>query len=75
MSDNDRPLAVHAAEVAPRARPSRYPEPFAARLAGREKRALGEVFGLANFGANLTRLAPGAVSALRHAHTRQAEFV
>jgi uncharacterized cupin superfamily protein len=41
----------------------------------REKRQLGDVFGLANFGVNLTRLAPQAVSALRHAHTRQDEFV
>jgi len=33
------------------------------------------LFGLENFGVNLTRLAPGAVSALRHAHTQQDEFV
>jgi uncharacterized cupin superfamily protein len=44
-------------------------------MAGREKRPLGDVFGLANFGVNLTRLLPGAISALRHAHTRQDEFV
>jgi uncharacterized cupin superfamily protein len=44
-------------------------------MAGRLKRPLGELFGLANFGVNLTRLAPGAVSALRHAHTKQDEFV
>ena len=44
-------------------------------MAGREKRALGDIFGLANFGVNLTRLAPNAASALRHAHTKQDEFV
>lgn len=44
-------------------------------MAGREKRQLGDAFGLKNFGVNLTRLAPNAVSALRHAHTRQDEFV
>lgn len=44
-------------------------------MKGRQKRALGAVFGLDNFGVNLTQLAPGAVSALRHAHTRQDEFV
>jgi len=44
-------------------------------MAGREKRALGDLFGLANFGVNLTRLFPGAVSALRHAHTKQDEFI
>src|SRR4051812_46453854 len=69
------PTALDAASVAPRVKPSNYPEPFASRMAGREKRALGDCFGLTNFGVNLTRLAPGAVSALRHAHTRQDEFV
>jgi uncharacterized cupin superfamily protein len=69
------PKAVAALEVAPRAKPSSYPEPFAARVKGREKRALGDFFGLQNFGVNLTRLAPGAQSALRHAHTKQDEFV
>lgn len=44
-------------------------------MAGREKRPLGDFFGLTNFGVNLTRLAPGGVSALRHAHSRQDEFV
>lgn len=68
-------VAVMAAAVPPRATPSLYPEPFASRMAGRTKRALGDVFGLRNFGVNLTELAPGAVSALRHAHTRQDEFV
>ncbi|OYV02172.1 MAG: cupin, partial [Burkholderiales bacterium PBB5] len=31
--------------------------------------------GLRNFGVNLATLSPGAVSAPRHAHTRQDEFV
>jgi uncharacterized cupin superfamily protein len=44
-------------------------------MAGREKRPLGDLFGLANFGVNLTRLAPGASSALRHAHSKQDELV
>jgi uncharacterized cupin superfamily protein len=69
------PIAVTASDVPIRARPSVYPEPFASRMAGRSKRQLGEVFGLANFGVNLTHLAPGASSALRHAHTKQDEFV
>jgi uncharacterized cupin superfamily protein len=70
-----KPIAVVAAEVPARSRPSVYPEPFASRVAGREKRPLGDGFGLTNFGINLTRLAPGAVSALRHAHSKQDEFV
>jgi len=69
------PAAVVAIDVPVRARPSVYPEPFASRMAGRSKRQLGEVFRLSNFGVNLTTLAPGAGSALRHAHTRQDEFV
>ena len=75
MSDSSLPAAIVAAHAAPRKKPSNYPEPFASRMAGRLKRPLGEVFGLTHFGVNLTRLAPGAVSALRHAHTRQDEFV
>jgi len=70
-----RPIAIDALAAPPRDRPSNYPEPFAARMKGREKRALGDVFGLTNFGVNLTRLAPGAQSALMHRHSRQDEFV
>jgi uncharacterized cupin superfamily protein len=66
--------AIAALEVAP-AQGSAYPEPFASRMNGRVKRRLGNVFGLANFGVNLTTLGPGASSALRHAHSRQDEFV
>ena len=75
MSESPSIPAIQAEDVPPRDRPSNYPEPFAARMAGREKRALGAHFGLANFGVNLTRLAPGAVSALRHAHSEQDELV
>jgi uncharacterized cupin superfamily protein len=75
ISAAQRPAALAAIDVPPRARASAYPEPFASRMAGRVKRALGDAFGLTNFGVNLTRLAPGAVSSLRHAHTRQDEFV
>src|SRR4051794_40640090 len=75
MSQETRPVAVKAAEAPPRTKPSNYPEPFAARMVGREKRPLGDLFGLTHFGVNLTRLAPHAVSALRHAHTQQDEFI
>jgi uncharacterized cupin superfamily protein len=75
MPEKSNPVAVIAAEIPARSRPSVYPEPFASRMAGREKRQLGDVFGPKNFGVNLTRLAPNAVSALRHAHTKQDEFV
>jgi uncharacterized cupin superfamily protein len=75
MTNQHRPIAIRALDAAPRSKPSNYPEPFASRMAGREKRALGDLFGLSNFGINLTRLAPGAISALRHAHSKQDEFV
>ena len=69
------PVALVAAEAPPRTKPSNYPEPFASRMAGRTKRPLGDLFGLRNFGVNLTRIAPGAVSSVRHAHSKQDEFI
>ncbi|MDB5917302.1 MAG: Cupin 2 conserved barrel domain protein [Massilia sp.] len=71
----EKPVAIVAAEAAPVNRRSLYPEPFASRMAGRIKRRLGDVFELSNFGVNLTALAPGGSSALRHAHSRQDEFI
>jgi len=75
MSKTKSPVAIVAEQAAARTRPTNYPEPFASRMAGRLKRPLGDVFGLANFGVNLTTLAPNAMSALRHAHSKQDEFV
>ncbi|MGZ8219196.1 cupin domain-containing protein [Methylomagnum sp.] len=55
---------------------STYPaEEFRAVTVGRSKQALGDALGLQTFGVNLVRLEPGAVSALRHWHTRQDEFI
>ena len=73
MNSEVKHAAFVAAEAPARTKPS--PEPFASRMAGREKRALGELFGLANFGVNLTKLASLASSSLRHAHTKQDEFI
>jgi uncharacterized cupin superfamily protein len=76
MSDaRSYPIAMLGTDVPLRKKATNYPEPFASRVAGRSKRALGDAFGLTNFGVNLTRLAPGAVSALRHAHTKQDELI
>lgn len=69
------PIAIAAASAPARTKPSNYPEPFFSRMAGREKRPLGDVFGLKNFGVNLTRLSPGAESALLHRHSTQDEFI
>ncbi len=69
------PIAIVASEAPPRPRPSIYPPMLLARVQGREKRPLGDLFGLTRFGVNLTRLPPGAASSLRHAHAAQDEFV
>ena len=66
---------IPATAVPEPARKTIYPEPFAQRVQGRSKRKLGDHFGLNNFGVNLTRLEPGAISALAHHHSRQDEFI
>jgi uncharacterized cupin superfamily protein len=75
MNNEPRKVTARAMDVPLRTRPSNYPEPFASRMRGRHKRQLGDFFGLSNFGVNLTTLAPNAVSALRHAHSKQDEFI
>jgi uncharacterized cupin superfamily protein len=52
-----------------------YPAPFRHVCAGRHKTALGNAVRLTQFGVNLTRLEPGAASALRHWHENEDEFV
>jgi uncharacterized cupin superfamily protein len=52
-----------------------YPDEFKHVCNGREKAALGNLVGLTQFGVNLTRLRPGAASALRHWHHNEDEFV
>ncbi len=68
-------LKLKATDCTVRSKPSNYPEEFARRMVGREKRQLGEAFGIQKFGVNLTTLAPGAQSALLHRHSKQEEFV
>lgn len=75
MDDAGGRDALIAAEAPPRMKPTNYPPPFAAQVSGRVKRPLGDAFGLTNFGVNLTRLPPGAKSALHHRHARQDELV
>lgn len=70
-----KPITVRAIDAPARSQSTTYPPLLARRVAGRVKRPLGNIFGLTRFGVNLTRLAPGAASSLRHAHSRQDEFV
>lgn len=69
------PIAFVALDAPPRTKPSHYPQPFRSMMNGRIKRQLGDLFGLTNFGVNITVVPPGSVSALRHSHSRQDEFV
>jgi uncharacterized cupin superfamily protein len=52
-----------------------YPTQFRKVVDGREKQKLGNAVGLTQFGVNLTRLKPGAASALRHWHANEDEFI
>ena len=54
---------------------SDYPEEFRPVVVGRERQRLGDAGGLTQFGVNLTRLRPGAASALRHWHEVEDELV
>ena len=66
---------VHAPKVQAVTGQTIYPAEFAAQVKGRYRRRLGELFGITNFGVNLTDLAPGTCSALAHHHSRQDEFI
>ena len=79
MADSFGRAPIMAKDIPARARVSSYPPPILALIAaclhGREKRRLGDYFGLVNFGVNLTRLAPQSASALLHAHALQDELI
>ena len=70
----NKPPTLDPKTVAPRTG-TIYPSEFAGPLKGREKRALGDVFGLTQYGVNLTTLAPGTWSAQRHWHEKEDEFI
>lgn len=52
-----------------------YPEPYRSRVLPRHKRRLGDAVGLTRIGINLTTLAPGRESSMRHWHSEEDEFV
>lgn len=70
---SDKP-AVHVSTIEA-TRHTTYPEPFRARMGDREKRRLGDRFGLGQFGVNLVTLGAGGQSALRHWHSHEDELV
>ncbi len=73
MTDKGKP-AIDATSVEAHTGSS-YPAPFDADCAGRERRRLGDAFGLTQFGVNLLRLPPGQWSSQRHWHHGEDEFV
>jgi uncharacterized cupin superfamily protein len=54
---------------------SDYPEPYRSRVVPRERRRIGDALGLTKIGVNLTTLAPGKESSMRHWHTHEDEFI
>jgi uncharacterized cupin superfamily protein len=74
MPDAQRTAALDPGTL-PERRGSGYPEPFRTAVADRAKRALGDVFGLTQFGVNLVHLPPGCWSSQRHWHSHEDEFV
>lgn len=52
-----------------------YPAKFRTNNSHRWNRRLGDHAGLANFGINLTCIAPTAQSSARHARSKQDEFI
>ena len=74
MTTRPKPPALDPETVAP-IKGTGYPPPFDEGVSERAKRRLGDALGLTNFGVNLTTLAPGVMSAQRHWHSKQDEFV
>jgi uncharacterized cupin superfamily protein len=67
-------ITVRANDL-PARRGSNYPAPHDAPCRDRIRRALGDAFGLSQFGVNLLDLPPGSWSSQRHWHERQEELV
>ncbi len=56
-------------------RGTNYPPPFDTHVKERQKRRLGDEFGLTNFGVNMVTLEPGSWSSQRHWHSKQDELL
>src|SRR5258708_22773580 len=73
MSDK-KPAWLNASDIEPRTGSSYLPQ-HAKAVEGRAKRALGNPFGLDQFGVNLVTIQPGSWSSHRHWHEREDEFI
>ncbi len=74
MKNTKNPAVIDTTDLQPRVGTG-YPAVFSEKCADREKKVLGDMFGLTQFGVNLTTLPPGQWSALRHWHQKEDEFV
>lgn len=68
-------MALDSKSVPPRKKISSYPEKFLSIIGSREKRQLGDFFGISTFGVNLTRLPTNSQSSIFHKHSHQQEFI
>lgn len=75
MSADFSSAAIEAVSAPARAPVFAFPEPLASLMRDRIRHPLGTPFGITNFGVNLTYLPPGSISAPRHFHSHQDEFV
>src|ERR1700678_4277105 len=75
MPNDFSAAAIEAVSAPARAPMLTFPEPLASLLKGRARHSLGSQFGLTNFGVTFTCLPPGSISAPRHYHSHQDEFV
>jgi uncharacterized cupin superfamily protein len=72
--ERNHPVSVVASDVDGRTG-CPYPTPYDKDIAGRTKHALGNVFDLTQFGVNFVTMEPGTMSAQRHWHQSEDEFV
>ncbi|OFX04201.1 MAG: hypothetical protein A3D94_12255 [Alphaproteobacteria bacterium RIFCSPHIGHO2_12_FULL_66_14] len=70
----ERPIAVRVVDL-PAHTGTDYPPPHDAPCRQRRRTALGNEFGLSQFGVNILELPPGTWSSQRHWHERQDELV
>jgi uncharacterized cupin superfamily protein len=75
MPGDSSTAAIDAVSAPARPPVLTFPEPFASLMSDRIRHPLGTPFGISNFGVNLTYLPPGSISAPRHFHSHQDEFV
>ena len=75
MPNDFSAAAIEAVSAPARVPMLTFPEPLASLMKGRTRHPLANQFGLTNFGVNLTRLPPGSISAPRHSHSHQDEFL